>query len=62
MIQVDARMRSSILGLTAIILGAGWVAFGFLGEGNRVVLAIMLILTILLGSGSVFFVRSRTSS
>lgn len=62
MIEVDPRTRSSIMGLTAIILGAGWVAYGLLGNGNTVFLAIMLILTILLGAGAVFLVRSRTSS
>ena len=62
MIQVDPRTRSSLVGLTAIILGAGWVAFGLLGDGNRVFLTIMLILTIVLGSGVIFFVRSRTSN
>jgi hypothetical protein len=61
-IQVDPRTRSSLVGLTAIILGAGWVAFGLLGDGNRVFLTIMLILTIVLGSGVIFFVRSRTSN
>jgi hypothetical protein len=61
-IQVDPRTRSSLVGLTAIILGAGWVAFGLLGDGNRVFLTIMLTLTIVLGSGVIFFVRSRTSN
>jgi hypothetical protein len=61
MIQVDPRTRSSMLGPTAIILGAGWAAYGILG-GGQVFLAIMAVLTILLGSGAAFFVRSRTSS
>ena len=62
MIEVDPRLRSSLIGLVAIILGAGWVAYGLLGDGNRVFLTIMLVLTILLGSGVIFFVRGRTSS
>jgi hypothetical protein len=62
MIEVDPRLRSSLIGLVAIILGAGWVAYGLLGDGNRVFLTIMLVLTILLGSGVIFFVRGRASS
>ncbi len=61
MIQVDPQTRSAILGLVTIILGAGWVAFGLLGNGDKVFLTIMLVLTILLGSGAAFFLRSRTS-
>ena len=62
MIEVDPRIRSSLIGLMAIIIGAGWVAYGLLGDGNKVFLTIMLVLTILLGSGVIFFVRGRTSS
>ena len=62
MIQVDPRTRSAIMGLSVIILGAGWVAYGLLADGNRAFLAIMLILTILLGAGAAFLVRSRPSN
>lgn len=62
MIEVDPRTRSSIMGLIAIILGAGWVSYGLLGNGNQVFLTIMLVATILLGSGAVFFLRSRASN
>jgi hypothetical protein len=61
MIEVDPRIRSSLIGLVAIIIGAGWVAYGLLGNGNKVFLTIMLLFTILLGSGVIFFVRGRTS-
>jgi hypothetical protein len=50
------------MGLAVIILGAGWVAYGILADGNRVFLAIMLILTIVLGAGAAFLVRSRISN
>ena len=62
MIQVDPQTRSAILGLVTIILGAGWVAFGLLGNGDKVFLTVMLVLTILLGSGAAFFLRSRPSN
>lgn len=62
MIEVDPGVRSSLLGLTGIVLGAGWVAYGVIGNGNRVFLTIMLVLTILLGSGVIFFVRKRPSN
>ena len=61
MIEVDPRTRSSIMGLTAIILGAGWVAYGILANGNRVFLTVMLILTILFGATAAFLLRSRPS-
>jgi hypothetical protein len=38
------------------------VAFGILGNGDKVFLTIMLALTILLGSGAAFFLRRRPSS
>jgi hypothetical protein len=50
------------MGLAVIILGAGWVAYGILADGNRTFLAIMLILTIVLGAGAAFLVRSRISN
>jgi hypothetical protein len=62
MIEVDPRTRSAIMGLAVIILGAGWVAYGILADGNRTFLAIMLILTIVLGAGAAFLVRSRISN
>ena len=61
-IQVDPQTRFAIMGLSVIILGAGWVAYGILADGNRTFLAIMLILTILLGAGAAFLVRSRPSN
>lgn len=62
MIEVDQRTRSAIWGLVVIILGAGWVAHGFLGNGNTVFLAIMVILTIILGGVATFVFRTRASS
>jgi hypothetical protein len=48
--------------MVAVILGAGWVAYGFLGNGNTVFLAIMVILTILLGGVATFVFRTRAAS
>jgi hypothetical protein len=62
MIEVDPRTRSAIWGMVAVILGAGWVAYGFLGNGNTVFLAIMVILTILLGGVATFVFRTRAAS
>jgi hypothetical protein len=50
------------MGLCGIIIGAAWIAYGILGDGNKIFLTIVLILTILLGSGVVFFLRSRPTS
>lgn len=62
MIQVDRQTRSTIMGLVVILLASGWIAFGLLGHGNIVFLTIMLILTIVLGSGAIFFVQRRANS
>ena len=59
MIQVDGRTRSSIYGLIGLVLAAGWVAFGMLGNGNQVFLTIMVILTMVLGAGAALLLRNR---
>jgi hypothetical protein len=60
MIEVDPRTRSAIWGLIAIILAAGWAAFGLLG-GGQVFLTIMVVLSILLVGVATFLVRTRIS-
>lgn len=60
MIQVDGRTRSSIFGLIGLVLAAGWVAYGMLGNGNQVFLAVMVILTMVLGAGAALLLRSRS--
>ena len=60
MIQVDGRTRSSIWGLIGLVLAAGWVAYGMLGNGNQVFLTIMVILTMVLGAGAALLLRSRS--
>ena len=62
MIEVDPRTRSAIWGIVGVILAAGWVAYGLLGDENSVFLAIMVILTIILGGLATFVFRARTSS
>lgn len=58
MIQVDPRTRTSIWGLVAVVLAAGWVAYGILG-GGQVFLVVMVVLSILLGGAALFLVRTR---
>jgi phage-related minor tail protein len=58
MIEVDPRTRSALYGLIGVVLAAGWVAYGVLG-GGQVFLAIMLVLTIVLGGVATFVVRVR---
>jgi hypothetical protein len=58
MIQVDPRTRTSIWGLVAVVLAAGWVAYGILG-GGQVFLVVMVVLSILLGGAAVFLVQTR---
>jgi hypothetical protein len=59
MIEVDPRTRSALWGLVGVVLAAGWVAYGMLGDGNQVFLTAMLVLTIILGGVVTFVVRVR---
>lgn len=60
MIQVDPRTRSALWGLFGVVVGAGWLAYGILGHGNRVFPTVVLILTIVLSGVATFLVRVRT--
>lgn len=61
MFQVDPQTRSILWGVVVIFLGAGWIAYGLLGNRNTGFLAAMLILTIVLDATVAFFVRSRSA-
>jgi hypothetical protein len=58
-IEVDPRTRSALWGLIGVILGAGWVAYGMLGNGSQVFLTIMVVLSIVLAGLATFGLRSR---
>jgi hypothetical protein len=62
MIEVDPRTRSSLWGLFGVILGAGWVAYGMVGDGSRIFLTIMVVLSILLVGVATFVLRSSKPS
>ena len=62
MFQVDPQTRSIMWGIVVIVLGAGWIAFGLLGNRNTIFLATMLIVTVVLGATVAFFVRNRAAS
>lgn len=59
MIEVDPRTRNALRGLIGVVLAAGWVTYGVLGESSQVFLAVMLALTIVLGGVGTFLVRVR---
>jgi hypothetical protein len=59
MVEVDPRTRSSLYGLIGVLLGAGWIAYGIVGNENRTFLVIMILLTVLLPSIVTFVLRSR---
>jgi hypothetical protein len=61
-VEVDPRTRSALWGLIGVILGAGWVAFGLLGDGSRVFLTIMIVLSMVLAGIATFGLRSRRSA
>jgi hypothetical protein len=58
MIEVNPPTRRAIWGLVAVILAAGWVAYGIL-DGGQVFLVVMVVLSILLGGAALFLVRTR---
>jgi hypothetical protein len=59
MIEVDPRVRSSLWGLFGIVLGAGWVAYGLVGNGSRAFLTILVVSSIVLVGVATFVLRSR---
>ena len=62
MIEVDPRTRSSLYGLIGVLLAAGWVAYGMLGDGNQVFLTVMVLLSIVSGALVTFLLRPRRPS
>jgi hypothetical protein len=62
MIRVDRRSHTSIWALIAILLAAGWAAYGIIGGGNPIFLTLIVVATIILGGGAAILVRSRDSS
>jgi len=62
MIRVDRRSYTSIWAFIAILLAAGWAAYGLIGEGNAIFLTLMVVATIILGGGVAVLVRPRDSN
>jgi hypothetical protein len=62
MIRVDRRTYGSIWAFIAILLAAGWAAYGLIGSGNAIFLTLMVVATIILGGGAAVLVRQRDSS
>ncbi|HEY7091836.1 MAG TPA: hypothetical protein VH393_01565, partial [Ktedonobacterales bacterium] len=62
MIRVDRRSYTSIWALIAILLAAGWAAYGIIGGGNPIFLTLMVVATLILGGGAAVLVRTRDSS
>ncbi|HEY7022740.1 MAG TPA: hypothetical protein VH349_16605 [Ktedonobacterales bacterium] len=62
MIRVDRRSYGSIWAFVAILLAAGWAAYGLIGGGNAIFLTLMVVATIILGGGVAVLVRPRDSS
>ena len=61
MIRVDRRSYGSIWAFIAILLAAGWAAYGLIGGGNAIFLTLMVVATIILGGGVAVLVRPRDS-
>lgn len=59
MIQVEKQQYGTIWAIIGLVLAAGWVAFGMLGNGNTVFLTVMVILSLVLGGGAAIVLRAR---
>jgi hypothetical protein len=62
MIRVDTQTYGAIWAFVAIVIGAGWAAFGILGNDNQVFLAVMVVITMILGGGTAVLLRRRSLS
>jgi hypothetical protein len=62
MIRVDRRSYGSLWAFIAILLAAGWAAYGLIGGGNAIFLTLMVVATIILGGGAAVLVRPRDSN
>jgi hypothetical protein len=62
MIRVDRRSYGSIWALIALLLAAGWAAYGIVGGGNTIFLTFMVVATIILAGGAALLVRPRDAN
>jgi hypothetical protein len=62
MIRVDRRSYRSIWAFVAILLAAGWAAYGLIGSGNAIFLTLMVVATIIVGGGIAVLVRPRDAN
>jgi hypothetical protein len=62
MIRVDRRSYGSIWALIALVLAAGWAAYGLIGDGNTVFLTLMVVASIILAGGAAVLLRPRDTS
>jgi hypothetical protein len=61
-IQVDGPTFSAVWRLSALVLGAGWVVYAFVGRDSQVFLVVMIVLSMVLfgALGAVFRRRDAT--
>jgi LPXTG-motif cell wall-anchored protein len=59
MIRVSSTTYSAIWSLVGLLLGAGWVAYGILGEDNNVFLTVMIIASMFGGAGTAIVFKRR---
>jgi len=57
--QVEDSTYRAMWQLLGLIMVAGWIAFGIIGHGNKVFLAIMVIYTVVAFAGFSALVRRR---
>ena len=57
MIVVSKQAHSGVWALISLTIGAGWVLFGLLGNGNTVFLAVMVVLSMELTGGAAVLLK-----
>ena len=62
MIYVTTQAYGAIWALVAIILGAGWAAYGIIGTSSQIFLVVMVVATMLLAGGTAVLLRRRQST
>jgi hypothetical protein len=62
MIRVDKSTYGAVWAIVAILIAAGWIAYGMVGEENRAFLTTMVIVSVVLGAGTAVVLQTDQES
>lgn len=57
MFKVERMAYRMVRLVVALLLGAGWAAYGLIGSENSVFLTVMVVATIILGGGAAILLQ-----